>query len=151
MSYKEWGNATWFLFHGLADKLKPEYENFSKELMSCFYNICNNLPCDYCSNHSMQVMKGCNIQNINTKEKLKDFLWQLHNIVNKRLKKEIFTKEERDNLYCKINTNNIIYNFRIVMNKSHRIEKAMMGSFKRQQYLKYFNNLINNNRYKFND
>ena len=151
MSYKEWGNTTWFLFHGLAHKLKPEYDSFSKDLMTCFYNICCNLPCEYCSNHAMTIMKGCNIVNINTKEKLKDFLWQLHNIVNKRLKKNIFTKEERDNLYCNININNIIYNFKVVMNKNHRIEKAMMGSFKRQQYLKYFNNFINENRDKFDN
>lgn len=151
MSYKEWGNATWYLFHGLAHKLKPEYNDFSKELITCFYNICNNLPCDYCSNHAMHVMKKCNIQNINTKEKLKDIIWQLHNIVNIRLKKPILTKEERDELYNKINTKNIIYNFKLVMNKNHRIEKAMMGSFKRQQYLKYFNKFINENIDKFDN
>ena len=26
MSYKEWGNTVWYMFHGLSHKLKPEYE-----------------------------------------------------------------------------------------------------------------------------
>ena len=27
MNKQAWGNATWYLFHTLAYKLKPEYEN----------------------------------------------------------------------------------------------------------------------------
>ena len=32
MSKQQWGNATWYLFHTLAEKLKPEFTSESGEL-----------------------------------------------------------------------------------------------------------------------
>lgn len=149
MSYKEWGNTVWYTFHGLAHKLKIENENISINLMQYFFSICNNLPCDECSKHATELLRKCNINNINTKEKLKDFCWKLHNIVNKKLNKKEFSKEERDELYEKLNINNVIYNFNYVMLRDYRTQKGMMGTFKRKQLVKDFLKYINENRDKF--
>lgn len=149
MSYKEWGNSIWYLFHGLAEKLKPEHSNFSVKLMGQFYNICNNLPCDMCTNHAISILSNCNLNNINTKEALQTILWKFHNEVNKKINKPLFTKLECDNLYKKCNINNIIHNFRIVMLKNGINNKAMMGSFNRKRVLNQFDNFINSNIDKF--
>jgi hypothetical protein len=150
MSYKIWGNTVWYVFHGLAEKLKTENEEISKNLIHYYYLICNNLPCDNCSKHATELLKKCNINNINTKEKLKDFCWKLHNIVNKKLNKKEFTKEERDKLYEKINIMNVINNFKYVMLYDYRTQRGMMGTFKRKQITNDFLKYLNNNKDKFN-
>ena len=57
MSKKQWGNATWYLFHTLAEKLKPEYDNPSeiRALYAQIKNICQNLPCEDCKNHATRT------------------------------------------------------------------------------------------------
>ena len=149
MSYQQWGNSTWYLFHGLSHKLKIEHESFAKEIALYFLKISNNLPCDHCSDHASKILRQCNINNITTKEVLKDFIWKFHNIVNKELKKPLFSKEERDILYEKININNIIYNFEHVMKLSNSNSKAMMGLFKRKLIVNDFIIFLKSNLHKF--
>ena len=56
---KEWGNATWYLFHTLSFKMKDEHFG---ELKNDFLNICTkicaNLPCPDCSEHANAIMKN---------------------------------------------------------------------------------------------
>ena len=76
MSYKIWGNTIWYLFHGMAEKLRPEYDEFSIEIANMINKICIILPCEDCSNHAKITIKKCNLKSINTREKLKDFVWK---------------------------------------------------------------------------
>ena len=150
MSYKQWGNATWYLFHTLSEKLRPEYSSFSKELWNKFHIICDNLPCPNCREHAMQTMRSANTNAINTREDLIRFIWEFHNIVNASLNKPSFSKEECDNLYKRANTQRMIINFREIMKINHRIEKAMMGSFRRHRAVDELLTFIKNNYEKFN-
>ena len=59
MSYQQWGNSIWYLFHGLAHKLNIEHEDEIPNIVNYFYNICFNLPCDHCSIHAIKILKSC--------------------------------------------------------------------------------------------
>ena len=62
---------TWILFHTLTVKLKSEYYDTEKtELFNIIKSICNNLPCPYCRQHAMMIMKKVNINNFNTQKDL---------------------------------------------------------------------------------
>lgn len=135
-SKKQWGNATWYLFHTLAYKIKNDIH--VKELLQQIYNICHNLPCNDCATHAASVLKTVNIVNINTKENLIKLMFEFHNLVNKRTGKETFTMEQHDELYSRANTRKIIENFIIIMKHNNYTEKGMLHSFKRRQCLSNF-------------
>ena len=45
-----WGNNIWYLFHGIAHKIKEdEFLNNKENLIFIVKTICNNLPCPECS------------------------------------------------------------------------------------------------------
>ena len=115
MSKEQWGNASWFLFHTLAEKLKDEHISILPSLISQFSNICNNLPCVECTNHASQYINNTNIHSIHSKELFIQFLNVFHNNVNMKLDKPIFTLEECREKYSNANTNRIIEYFFNVM------------------------------------
>ena len=81
MSKKQWGTATWYLFHTLAEKLKPEYDNpvEVKNLYSIIKKICLNLPCPDCTQHATKILASANENYFtSSKEIFKTFLFQFH-------------------------------------------------------------------------
>ena len=92
-----WGNITWKFMHTIIEKIKEqEYNNEREKLLYFIKKVCDNLPCPDCRTHANIFMKRVKIHNINTKEEFKYLLFNLHNEVNKRLKKDI---PELDILY----------------------------------------------------
>ncbi len=87
----KWGVPTWYFMHTYAEKINPNY--YKHNNVKCFNIIrviCYNLPCPYCREHAISYLRRVPTGSINTKEKLKNFLWQFHNSVNKRTgKKEV--------------------------------------------------------------
>jgi len=80
-----WGEPTWFLFHTLAHKIKDEFFHEKKmEILNTISLICANLPCPNCANHATEYMKNINFYAIQTKQDLKNMLFQFHNVVNQR-------------------------------------------------------------------
>ena len=138
---KQWGNATWYMFHTLAYKIKNDSQ--INQLLQQIYDICHNLPCNDCATHAASILKTVNIENINTKEKLIKLMFEFHNLVNKETGKEIFTMEQHNELYSRANTRKIIENFIIIMKHNNYTEKGMLHSFKRRQCLKNFIKYIN--------
>jgi len=108
----KWGEPTWFLFHTLAEKIKPEYySEIQKELLNLIYTICSNLPCPTCAKHATQYLNSMNFNAISTKDSLQMMLYRFHNEVNRR---KGFPEFPLDNLHAKYstaNTVNIIHNF----------------------------------------
>ena len=150
MKKKVWGNATWYLFHTLAQKLKPEFKSEVPILFSHIVTICNNLPCPDCQKHAQQVIQRANKALItDSRENLIEYLWLFHNSVNKRIKQPEYPKESLD-LYKRAVTRNVIQNFINVMNENSRSERAMLNSFHRQRFIKIFIEYINNNMNKYN-
>jgi hypothetical protein len=151
MKKKVWGNATWYLFHTLAEKLKPEFKSELPVLFSYISGICNNLPCPDCQKHASLVMQRANVPLItSSQENLITYLWTFHNSVNKRIGNKEFTREELS-IYKRANTRNIISNFINIMNENLRSDKAMLNTFYRKQYVTKFIEYINTNLNKYNN
>lgn len=87
-----WGISTWIFFHTLAAKVKPDkYECIKIELLQYIKSLCNILPCPDCAEHATAYMKLIHIQYLPTSESFKQMLFDFHNRVNLRLKKQIYT------------------------------------------------------------
>jgi|UniRef100_A0A6C0IT11 hypothetical protein len=89
-----WSIPTWYLFHGLAEKINPAF--FKKErqkILDLYILICSNLPCPICQQHASSYLKREKfIYKVQTQEDLINFLYTMHNWVNKRLKKAEYNK-----------------------------------------------------------
>ena len=108
----KWGEPTWFFFHTIAEKvIEQNFPKIRAELLNHIYLICSNLPCPICSEHAMKYISSINFSNIETKQQLKDFFFNFHNIVNNQKGYPLFKYEDLDSKYSKANTVNIIYNF----------------------------------------
>ena len=80
-----WGPSTWLFMHTLAAKLKESSFNVvGPHLIHVFIQICNNLPCPECSQHSKQFWSKVKTNNIKNKTDIINLLFVFHNIVNQR-------------------------------------------------------------------
>lgn len=149
MLAKEWGNATWFLFHTLAYKLKREHEAHANEVFDIFRQICDNLPCPKCRQHATQIMSKR--RRVHGKEDLERFMWKFHNTVNISLKRREMTYEEYERKFTMANTQRIINHFVRTMRKNMRIPNMMLDSFRRQTCVARFIEYMERNRHRFND
>lgn len=120
----KWGEAIWFLFHTLAEKIKEEHFQSNKyEMINMVKSICTNLPCPKCSDHATAYMKRLNIESIKTKQDWKDFLYKFHNEVNIRKNFAEFPYGELDAKYENANTVNVInYFISVYKEKSNNVQ-----------------------------
>jgi hypothetical protein len=151
MKKKVWGNATWYLFHTLAYKIKPEFKSEIPILFSHISQICNNLPCPECQQHATEFLAQINVGKVtSSKESLNQFLWTFHNTVNKRTGGAIISFETCQELYSRANTTAIIKHFIAIMDQNLNNEKGMLYTFHRKRYLKIFKDYITANINKYN-
>ena len=61
LTKEEWGNATWYLFHTLAYKLKDNRHDIVAIMVEYIITICNQLPCPDCKEHALRYLKIRNI------------------------------------------------------------------------------------------
>jgi hypothetical protein len=125
----KWGEPTWFMFHTIAEKIKPEYYiQYRSEIMNIIRIVCNTLPCPICANHATQYMQNINDSQLSTKEDLQRMLWAFHNSVNERKGQPIFPNDngQLHAKYSKANTRVIIQNF-IVVHKDRQSGFRMMA------------------------
>ena len=151
MSKYIWGNACWYLFHTLAEKLKPECDDEVQTILYHFKQVSFNLPCMDCAKHATDMMQNAKLDKVKTRDDLKQFFLMFHNVVNKKLNKPIFSKDECDKRYATANTVKIINHFIAVM-KSNQIasEKTMMNTLTRHLCVDGIAKYIRENGYKFN-
>lgn len=137
MSQKEWGNITWFLFHSLAERIREEYfPVFKQRLLIFISTTCDHLPCPICAGHATETLRKANLGLIQTKGDFIEFLRQFHNIVNIRLKKRIFNKEE---VLIKYKTGYlplIIQQFFKIYNHNYKNMSALMTAFQRKLFIR---------------
>lgn len=116
----KWGEPTWFLFHVLAQKVKPEhFKRIRNELLDIIYTVCNNLPCPDCAAHASKYIASVNFNKIQTKEELKDMLFVFHNTVNERKGFPMFNRGDLDEKYAAANLVPIIQNFMVHFRDKH--------------------------------
>jgi hypothetical protein len=147
---KEWGNATWYLFHTLSFKMKDQYfDELKNDFLNICLNICTNLPCPDCSDHAVAIMKNLNRDNIKTKKDLQLFFFDFHNSVNRRTKKPIFNENQMF-MYHKAVTKNIVFNYITILSKKYNNIKLLTNSFHRDMSMNEFKKWISHNSNKFN-
>lgn len=134
----KWGEPTWYFFHTLAEKVKPSsFAKVRSELLSLITLICNNLPCPVCTEHAKQYLNGINYNTIQTKEHLKQLLFEFHNVVNKRKGYPEFNRGLLDEKYSKAITVNIVHNFMTVYEKRTRGFKLLSDEIQRSRIMEH--------------
>ena len=146
-----WGPAVWFLFHTLAEKVREEiFSSIRVELLNNIYSISVNLPCPICATHAKEYLDKINFNRIQTKEDLKNMLFQFHNDVNKRKNIPLFPRDELDEKYSKAVTVNIIHNFMHHFQDKYRSQKLIANDLLRRRVVNILKDWFSRNISNFN-
>ena len=147
----KWGEPVWFFFHTIAEKIKPDvFPVIRMELLKIINNICRNLPCPLCAQHAGQYLDKTNLNTIQTKEQLIEFLYTFHNEVNKRKGFAIFPRELLREKYAQANTVNIIrYFLTSFLDKSYSI-RMIADDFHRKRLVDELGKWLSSNMQHFN-
>jgi len=146
-----WGPATWTLFHTLAEKVKEEnFNEMLPDMLIMIKRICMNLPCPDCSAHAVQFISKVSVNNFDSKEKFKNFLFHFHNTVNLRTGKRIFTVEELNGKYARANTFAVVPHFIKVFSYRNTNVRLLINSFHKDILIKDFIKWMRENNSKFN-
>ena len=147
---KEWGNATWYLFHTLSYKMKDQhFDELKNEFLNICSRICSTLPCPDCSEHAYAIMANVKREHIKTKKDLQMFFFDFHNSVNTRTKKPLFQESQMFKYQTAI-TRNIVYNFISILSRKYNNIKLLTNSFHRDAAMNDFKKWIAHNSSKFN-
>ena len=151
MSKSLWGPPCWSIMHILATRIKEEdFENKKESLWLVINEICNNLPCPECRQHAVSLMRQTKKESIlKSKDNLELFLFDFHNLVNKKKGLKLFTKEEYNLKYTTANIREVVSNFINVFNASTHNSNLMMETFHRQRFIQKFILWININKDSF--
>ena len=146
MKKEVWGPCIWKTLHVLTVKIKEEaFSTQRQKLIDIIFQICNNLPCPMCASHAQGLLRKYNVKNIKTKAGLMKIVYEIHNEVNKRLKKQPYVYDNLISQYSSINTRDTLIDY-YEKNKTMKFgEKMMLYSFKRKLFLRLFKDYIRNN------
>ena len=145
-----WGKYTWLLFHWMAEHIRNDLFTTEKEkIIGIIINICYNLPCITCRNHSKIYLKQNPIYRVNTKTDLIKYLYTFHNTVNRLSKKGDFLYSNLEK-YKSLNFNTLIRHW---FNYFRYGKYIKIDDFMAKQRLHKFKNDVvkyfNKNRHKF--
>ena len=136
-SRQQWGNITWYLFHGIAEKIKEDEFSKNKDLIvNIIKLVCHNLPCPECGEHATKLLNNVNFNLIKNKNDLKQFLFSFHNTINIKTKKSEFKIEELDKKYKTILMPIIFNNFFKIYSINNKSEKMMMYTAFKNNFFK---------------
>ena len=91
MKKSEWGPIIWKVLHCITIKIKDEeFPKEREQIIWMITNICSNLPCPQCASHASGIIKKHRLKDVKTKAELIKFVYSMHNVVNKRLKKQTY-------------------------------------------------------------
>ncbi len=144
---KIWGKYTWYLFHTMVEKIKEEYfEEEKNNLIGQIKNISANLPCPDCSEHASKLLNSYkNYHLIKSKENLINFIFEFHSIVNQKLEKDEFKKEDLKQ-YKETDLRKIVVlwnsNFKTVGVNTRMLTDTMRRNRIKNQFMQYIQNNI---------
>jgi hypothetical protein len=145
-----WGPPIWFLFHTMAEKLKPtSFLLLKGSLINIIKKICSNLPCPECSRHSIMYMDTLDLTTMNSKEDFKHFLFEFHNSVNVRKKQSVFQRLQLDEKYKNANFYNIIVSFFSAFLQKSKNIRQLSDDFHKKSIAKYVSMWLKENRDHF--
>lgn len=150
MKKSVWGPITWKLLHCIAIKIKDEhFDDQRVKILEVITKICAHLPCPYCASHASSLIAKHKMHSIQKKEHLVNFLYSMHNDVNKRLRKPIFEREKLIQYENENFRDALIKYFEMNQSASYS-EKMMLYSFHRREFLILFHKYFTENIQKFN-
>jgi hypothetical protein len=146
---KIWGPITWTLLHVMADRINDEDYEHINGCVNTIISICGNLPCVLCSDSISNIISRYKIKLIRSKKDLIDFVFTIHNEVNKKLKKTIYDKD----ILIKYSRNNFteVLNvfFRTYNNRTYN-RNLLLHSFRKNIMLDNIRKYFINNRKLYN-
>ena len=99
---KHWGPQLWYLIHTITynySKNPGEYEKFAYYKFFHYY-VPELILCSICRNHYIKFLKNISLKtHLDKRCDLIIYFISLHNTVNKRLRKKIFTRDEVNVIY----------------------------------------------------
>jgi hypothetical protein len=100
MDTRFWGPDGWHLLHSIAYKYPSNPNKTTKQKYKRFFNsLPYVLPCVYCRNSLQRFYKELPIENsLHNNEALFEWLYEIHNKVNNKLKKQGFTSKPNPKL-----------------------------------------------------
>lgn len=108
MSDLHWGNYFWYLFHILSYTYIPKEKNRYIEILK---NNVDLLPCPMCIEHYKKMISNYNLdRDIKSKDDFIFILNDMHNKVNKRLGKKIYSLNDSNKIFLKNAKPIIIHN-----------------------------------------
>lgn len=142
---KIWGKHFWIFMHSLAECVSEKcYSANKQEICSIYNSICSNLPCPDCTKHATRYIKGkLNANVLNTKDKLKSFLFTFHNDVNRRLRKPKFTDFH---MYEKAKLTIIYKNFEYYFSKNYTPNAGFHNNFHKRLAMEKIREFIKKNK-----
>jgi hypothetical protein len=88
---KRWGPPAWIFIHTFSTHINPIfYEKYRNEICDLIREFFNCLPCPECTKHASHHCRNLTGDKVKTKEDFVKFFVDMHNIVNKRLRKSEF-------------------------------------------------------------
>jgi len=125
--YKEWGPIVWIFLHTITTKIKDgKFHLVKKNVFEIISQTCYNLPCPRCRQHATNFLSQNKISRCNTKESLISYIFNFHNIVNKRLGKKMYEFKDLEK-YKRCRFNELIKRFESVLKKQYYFTKSMDG------------------------
>ena len=150
VNMNELGPASWYNFHTLAEKAKPEHFNkLKKEIIDNFVAMCNNLPCPECRGHAVDKINLIDFKKIKNQSDLKLFFLGFHNSVNLMNSKPLFSEDELNEKYANANLLAIHEYFMTLWKIPTNNSKLMMDAFHKERFLTKYNKWFNDNKDKF--
>jgi hypothetical protein len=131
---QSWGPSTWYYLHYLALNYNPELKQNYINLIKFLYK---NIPCIICKNNFGIKLRRFPINKyINNKQDFFRWTVLLHNDVNKKKYKKVYSIEEAKKIYINNYDKNKILNFLKIFYKSNINRNRIV-------LLKLFNEIIN--------
>lgn len=135
MHINVWGPSLWELIHTIAFKYenRPLTDELKRQYIIFFKSLTVLIPCNLCRIHyKYHISKIPVDKQVNSYPTLLKWVNDLHNIVNRRTRKKVYTIEEAKKKYFNNNTLLIdhkkIYSF--IDNCVNRINPNTIGQFK---------------------
>jgi hypothetical protein len=124
-----WGPRYWYFLHSLISSYPENPNDIEKALyMQMFLLFINLIPCSICKRHFIKTLKKHPLK-MNTRDEWVKWGFEIHNIVNKRLDKDILKLEKFDKMYVTID-HQYLYDF-LMYNKN----RAYQGQIQFQDFL----------------
>lgn len=146
---KYWGTPTWYLFHSISARINEEYyKNNYKMIWSFIKNVCSLLPCPYCRSHAISYVSKISNEQINTKDKLINVLFDFHNFANINSGSEQYLKEKLE-IYEKANMTKIFNLFQSRFFKSYILTREFQD-WNKMKFKKKFEEFVKDTQDHYN-